>query len=140
MNKTNFTKLPVGTKVWSFRKGWGELTEVNLRNSKYYQVRCFFANDNTRSFSASGHYSESEKLPELFLNEFEIPDEAYKQPLPDLEIDTKVLVRANPGHRWAHRYFKKFDSRGFLVAFREGATSWSSEGSVEIAWEYWKLP
>lgn len=58
--------------------------------------------------------------------------------LPDLEVDTPILVRMKGDCTWRKRYFKEFRDDGLVVTYRAGATSWSSNGV--FCWDEWKLP
>lgn len=52
-------------------------------------------------------------------------------------IDTKVLV-SDTGEDWFKRHYAGCID-GFHYAWNEGRTSWSSNPSNKIAWEYMKL-
>lgn len=54
-----------------------------------------------------------------------------------VEIDTPILVRDYENDIWLKRHFAKFDS-GTVYAWRNGGTSWSSNGIVNN-WKYAKL-
>ena len=49
-----------------------------------------------------------------------------------VEVDTKVLVRYKPYHKWEKRYFAKCID-DYVYVFKEGKTSWNSVGI-----EHWR--
>lgn len=53
-------------------------------------------------------------------------------------IDTPIWVRDCEEEEWLPRYFAKFED-GYVYAFYNGATSWSSETGTSTKWEYAKL-
>ena len=55
----------------------------------------------------------------------------------DTPIDAKVLV-SDAGEDWFKRHYAGCVD-GFHYAWNEGRTSWSSNPSNKIAWEYMKL-
>ena len=85
-----FKNAKVGDKVWDFVMGWGKI--VSIKKNKSYPIKVKF-NNTCDTYTLDGKLDKSSKNPSLFWNEFEIPEEACKKPLPDLEIDTKILVR-----------------------------------------------
>ena len=60
--------------------------------------------------------------------------------LPDLPVDSKVLVRDYGDTVWVKKYFKKFNMDGNIITFGDGATSWSAESFNESTWDEWRLP
>ena len=52
-------------------------------------------------------------------------------------IDTKILVRDSEREPWVKRYFAGVNKKGQVLAFYDGATSWS--GNSKILWNYAKL-
>jgi len=57
--------------------------------------------------------------------------------LPDLIINTPMLVRDYEDEDWERRYFKRWDD-GSCVCFNNGGTSWSM--ICATSWKYWKVP
>ena len=53
-------------------------------------------------------------------------------------IDTPILVRDSEAVFWVKRHFARYQN-GVVVAFRDGRTSWSSDGG-ESCWSYAKIP
>lgn len=82
--KTNFILLPVGTKVWSSQKGWGEITD-NCGSGMYpvtvkYKGNCKCGGDR-HIYTAGGYYSTHDVYPSLFL-----------EPLPGFEDGSALLA------------------------------------------------
>ena len=57
--------------------------------------------------------------------------------LPDLTVDTQVLVRDYNDEDWRRGYFKCWTD-GFCICFSNGGTSWSTVCTT--SWKYWKIP
>ena len=129
-----FKDAKVGDKVWSFTDGWGEVTRIY--DEDIYQIYVEFGR-NRVAFAVDGKSVECHLYQTLFWDEvkFDIP----KKPLPDLAIDTKVIVWVMEGYEKRKRYFKKFDKNGKIVCFSDGTTSWSSPKNKEVSWSYWEL-
>lgn len=53
-------------------------------------------------------------------------------------IDTPILVRDSEAVFWVKRHFARYQN-GVVMAFRDGRTSWSSDGG-ESCWSYAKIP
>lgn len=53
-------------------------------------------------------------------------------------IDTPIWVRDCEEEEWVPRYFAKFED-GYVYAFNNGATSWSSDVDCSLNWRYAKL-
>jgi hypothetical protein len=79
------------------------------------------------------------KFPNIFWNEFEIPKEAFMKPVPDLEVDTKVLVWDNGKTVKERRYFSHFDKNGNIYCFNNGVTGWIAKNATTIRWDNWEL-
>ena len=62
------------------------------------------------------------------------------QPLPKLEVDTKVLVWDTDHPEKTKAYFSHFDKHGKAVTFRYGKTSWSMNNAETLfTWQHWEL-
>lgn len=75
MGETTFENAKVGDKVWSVRKGWGKVVDVDT--SETYSVKVEFAKIwPMLSYTIDGKYSKTDMYRELFWNEvkFEIPE------------------------------------------------------------------
>ena len=58
------------------------------------------------------------------------------QPLPKLEVDTKVLVWDDKYHMHQKRYFSHFNSNNSICVFMYGNTSWTTTQTIEYSnWE-----
>lgn len=68
-----------------------------------------------------------------------LPDGTLRKyvPLPELPVDTKVLVRDTDECPWKRRHFAEFGEDGRIRCWGDGATSFSSESVTN--WEQWKL-
>jgi hypothetical protein len=131
--KKMFEDAKVGDRVWSMQSGWGEVVEnIPLAD---YGVSVKFDNNAYGSYSVCGRFQKSDLMPTLFWNEvkFEIP----KKPLPDLEVDTKVLVWDRCSDHKYKRYFSHFDKDGTIYCFENGRTSWTEKDTT--FWENWEI-
>lgn len=69
----------------------------------------------------------------------------YKDPAENVDwskvpIDTPVLVREYETDKWIPRYFAGINGDGNVIAFENGATSWSDNGkNFTLSWECAKL-
>jgi len=128
-----FEDVKKGDKVWSFVYGWGVVEDIR---KKKLQITVKFKNERD-TFTLDGKMYKTDMYQTLFWDEvkFDIP----KKPLPDLAIDTKVLVWDLEGVVMYKRYFKKFNNDGKIVCFEDGKTSWSSPKNKEVSWSYWEL-
>ena len=69
----------------------------------------------------------------------------YKDPAENVDwskvpIDTPVLVREYETDKWIPRYFAGINGDGNVIAFENGATSWSDNGkNFTLSWECTKL-
>lgn len=61
------------------------------------------------------------------------------QPWDDFKIDDQVLVKEYEEGKWKKRYFAGVSDRGLPLAFKDGCTSWSSEGEA-LDWNFCKKP
>lgn len=76
----NFCVYDIGTKVWSMVYGWGEIAE-KCQNSQFIDVRFPSLSDHgIKTYFYDGRRYGKDINPSLFLNEFEIPAKAFKQP------------------------------------------------------------
>jgi hypothetical protein len=74
--------------------------------------------------------------PRYYPNEFEIPDEAFAQPLPDLAVDTPVWVRSEG--RWYPRHFAAWRGREMGV-WNNGYTRHTEIGNYKVYYQTWSL-
>lgn len=136
---STFKDAKMGDKVWDFRYGWGYVFSINEYT---YPLNVSFGMHHA-AYLVDGYSSRFDKNPSLFWDEikFEIPT----TPLPNLIVDTKVLV-------WSHvlngstntniikskRYFSHFDKDGKIHTFVNGCTSWTTSTTIN-GWDDWEL-
>lgn len=132
--KSDFSHAKTGDKVWFLRKGWGEITDINFVWP--YPIRVCI-DGHTYGFTKDGKEYVSDVCPSLFWQEFEVPEKAFQKPLPDLAVDTPILVRDRENDSWFRKHFSHFEN-GRVVCFSRGKTSFTT--SQTIYWKYWKLP
>lgn len=128
-----FKNAKVGERVWDFKYGWGTIT--NTRHSPQYQILVVFDKGITESFMPTGAVEE-EGNQTLFWDEikFEIP----KKQLPNLEVDTKVIVWDDNSSKKYKQHFSHFNKEGKICVFTSGQTSWSSNSGL-FQWDNWEL-
>jgi hypothetical protein len=134
-----FENAQIGDKVWDFKYGWGEIISINKNGA--YPIRVKFDN-NEFNYTLDGKWDKTDITPTLFWNKFEIPKEAYEKPLPDLAIDTPVLVRdSEEDEEWRKRHFAGWTKSGKIECWKYGTTAWTADSEVYYdIWDYWKLP
>ena len=140
MKTIDFTQIPDGTRVWDELKQIGGTIEVKLEPAcASLPIIVDFDDGSCGRYTVSGRLHDSYR-PTLWLNEFEvvIPEKAYHSPLPDLAVDTPVLVRDYEHHNWKKRHFSHFEN-GWIYTFGHGRTKRTNDGSIHC-WIYWKLP
>lgn len=131
---TTFETAKVGDKVWSIERGWGEI--LSLTEGVIYPLAVGFPNENPLSFTLGGKRLLTQKYQTLFWDEVKI--DAPAKPLPDLEVDTKVLVWSDPEQKY-RRHFSHF-SNGRIYTFGRGRTSFTALDSAPvIEWPNWEL-
>ena len=128
-----FADVKVGDKVWDSRQGWG-VVEALIPHSDYPICVDFVNTEDT--YTLDGYYTEDDINPSLFWDEIEI--KAPPKPVPELEVDTKVIVWQDVDCTPLKRHFSHFDSDGVLCAFAGGRTSHTSCGTT-ATWDNWKL-
>jgi len=135
--KTDFSKLPIGTKVWNFIDGAGYISNIKLSND--YPIMITFENGDQNTYHIDGREDKDDINPLLFLQKFEVPDIAFEVPKPDLKIDDKIMVRLVNGE-WYFRHFKMWDGEK-VVAWDYGRDSFTAESVDDISWwSHYRLP
>jgi hypothetical protein len=81
----------------------------------------------------STNYSCNHKVYEWLDSEYVEPPVDWSK----VAVDTKIFVKDSESGEWLPRYFAKYKD-GFVYTFRDGKTSWSSQGNT-LYWEYAKL-
>ncbi len=122
-----FKNAKPGDNVWDFRYGWGTIFKV--KKDKTYCIETL--ND---SFDITGRSQKQHVRPLLFWDELLIETPAV--PVPDLKVDTKVIVWNETSKNEDKRYFSHF-YENVIYCFDHGLTSWNATGSSP--WEYWEL-
>lgn len=130
----DFSKIGKNTRVWSFQWGWGTANYYDAGSN--YPVDVIFDSGRRDAFTACGKWHKDAINQCLFFNEFQVPKEAFVQPL---AVDTLILVRDYDSDRWKKRYFAKMDGNKVRV-FLNGATSKSSDNGDTVPWAQWKFP
>lgn len=128
---TTFETAKVGDKVWSIEYGWGVIQSTSHTYTNPILVR--FAEDDYMSFKLSGSQFHEYRHQTLFWDEIKF--EAPQKPLPDLEVDAKVLVWSR--HNKVKRHFSHFDEEGRICAFDHGRSSFTTKDYT--AWPNWEL-
>jgi len=132
----DFTKVPIGTKVESVY-GAGKVVGIDL-SDPVYPVEVSLDNGKSETFTGEGRYYTLHVHPTLFLAPFEWPtQEQPEPPLPDLPVDTPIMVRNHEYESWGHRHFAAW-KYGKVTTFTGGRTSFTE--NVTIDWEQWRLP
>ena len=135
--KINFSKLPIGTKVWSFLDGDGYIS--NIKSSNEYPLTVTFEDEYKSTYYIDGRQDRNDINPILFLQSFDIPNKAYKMPLPDLKIDAKIMVKHYESSEWVPAHFKQWHNR-MAECFNGMRTSWTSPELFTCIWKFWRIP
>jgi len=65
-------------------------------------------------------------------------------PLSELKIDDKVMVRSNSSSVWKRRHFAGVSNTDKILTWRDGVTSWSNRPNAfappTVEWSEWRLP
>lgn len=132
---TTFETAKVGDKVWSFEFGWGVIEAIELHT--IYPIKVIFEHTDNFYEDQYTHCGKALIAPpnqSLFWDEVKIT--APRKPLPDLPVDTKVLVWNN-GTDKLPRHFSRFDESGKIECYLEGQSSWTTDGGTSC-WENWE--
>jgi len=135
-----FENAQVGDRVWDVKYGWGKIAKISKED---HLIIVDFDNDIINIYQFDGIDGKSNKTdlnPTLFWNESKIPEEAFEQQFPDLDIDTKVLVKEFAENEWQKRYFAGWTDDGKMKCWSDGRTSWTATDETDyFIWNYWKL-
>lgn len=90
--KTDFSKLPIGTKVWSSNYGYGEMINNDSANCTY-PITVDFDNTNVSNFTKDGRYYSDDTYPSLFLKPLPGFEDgtAFENEMPDERIGKKCI-------------------------------------------------
>lgn len=127
-----FTNAKVGDKVWDMKYKHGVIISINYTREIPLCVK--FDSGHIKHYTIDGLLVH---IQTLFWQEFIIPKEAFVKPMPQLEVDTKVLVWEQIGQQKLRRYFSHFDDFGRICTFDNGSTSWSAD--TVLHWTNWEL-
>lgn len=131
----------VGDKVFCLRSGNGVVTTDDMSGDYPIIVRFETCGSHIK-YTSEGYSYKEDKVPMLYHGKPEIiaPPEPYR--LPDIALDTPVLVRMSVLEEWEKRHFSNWTDNGQIKTFPDGKTSWSWSASDRntITWEEWKLP
>ena len=129
----DFSNAKVGDKVFCLLNGEGIICDINTTYD--YPIRVMF-NNIKEDYNYLGFLYETHFIPALYHNKFDIqiPEEAYSQPLPDIAVDTPMLVWKSENSKRFKRYFKEFDKDGKVRCFSYGQTSFTSDNGLCNAW------
>ena len=132
---TTFETAKVGDRVWCIRSGWGTIID-RFRSRAEYPLVVEFDNREQKTYTLWGLLHYKDLNPTLFWDEvkFEIPE----KPLPQLEVDTKVLVWVSPVEK-LKRHFSHFEN-GLIAVYEQGRTSFTTcDGRNVTCWPNWEL-
>ena len=132
----DFSNAKVGDKVFDILYWDGEICDID--NSQY-PLCIKFENNIILWFQSNGKKYLDHLMPTLYHNKFDIkiPEEAYKQPLPDIAVDTPIVVWDNE-NRKSRGYFKCWSHSGKPITFFGGQTSFTSNGSIS-EWDNYEI-
>lgn len=132
---TTFETAKIGDKVWCITSGWGEIHDTGW--SDRYPISVEFPDGEFRSYTLGGLYTEYDKTQSLFWGEVVI--EAPAKPLPELDVDTKVLVWNNSRAHASNAHFCCFEN-GKIYTYDNGRTSFTRLlGDGLKGWNHWEL-
>jgi len=125
----------VGDKVFDMQYGAGKVIENS--GTLTYPITVCFLDNRIETYTVEGRHLNSFAMPTLYFEKPYIVDtEPYR--LPDLAMDTPVLVRLCNNKNWRKRHFYEWGKEGKCVAWDGGGTSWSA--NTYSTWTEWKLP
>jgi hypothetical protein len=129
----------VGDKVVDVLRGKGMVFKI--KNERHYPITVRFGKCVRHyTYTLDGMYNTDHIYPSLFHdNNYKSPSCDEPKRLPELKVDTKVLVKSQFITDYERRYFSHFDENGNLCCFMQGCDSWSSKDRKTTKWEKWKL-
>ena len=137
-----FSKAKVGDVIYSMRNGEVRIVEINNSHATYpirVEYGSYLAPD-TRWITLDGKEHSSDSMATYYWAKPEVT--APSKPLPDLAIDTPILVRNRSYGSWCRRHFAGFLENGIVTAWPDGMTSFSTQDvrGASVGWEEWILP
>jgi len=132
-------KFKVDDRVFSYTlQEWGTV-EMRVATSSNTTITVYFDSlKRKRIYEEDGRLFPVDKAPDLFYDEVEITP--TPRPLPDLKVNTEVIVWDDdiPEERF-RRHFAGWKNRRMLC-FSSGFTSWTiSRKNLCTAWENWEI-
>jgi hypothetical protein len=120
-----------GDRVWdSWLRKWLNVDYTTPQGTIVFETNLVSRHDGRQNHGGP---------PRYYPNKFEVPEEAFTTPLPDLPVDTPVWV--NEGGEWLKRHFAEWDDeeRDMLV-WGGGKTSHTNTSNyAKEAWSIWSL-
>ena len=133
---TTFEDAKIGDKVWSLTEGWGTIID-RFRSRAEYPLVVEFENREQKTYTLWGLLHYKDLNPTLFWDEIKI--EAPQKPLPDLEVDAKVLVWDSKRELARTAHFCCFED-GKIYTYRSGRTSFTKVSRDHLdGWNYWEI-
>ena len=143
--KDMLTTIKVGDALYSVEDGWGTVTDIV--DGEY--PLCLKFGLKRATFTLDGKRHTHSKNPILFREKVKVKSpKKLKEPnkhsksgkqLPDLTLDTAVLVWEVNGEKKLRRHFRKFNRQGRIVCFADGKTSYTIGKGMRMSWRYWEL-
>jgi len=132
-----FRDVKKGDKVFDYiRQKCGTVLTRNHSNEKYH-LKEKFGKQSYKLYTFEGKEYTKDKTPVLFWDEA-LPIVPPKKPLPDLKVDTRVIVCDDINCGKYRRHFSHFEPDGTIICFTNGNSEWTSNGST-TDWEHWEL-
>ena len=130
-----FKNAKVGDKVWCMRRGWGVITHTE--QGKRHPIGVKFSDRSFTSYTSDGKEYINDITPVLYWDELTIVPP--KKPLPNLAVDTKVLVWDEGGNSKIRAHFHSFSEDGRIVTYSNGSSSFTGDSRVKCLWRNWEL-
>ncbi len=131
--KDVFKDYKAGDKVWSIIKGWETIVEIGVLNEYPIKTGC-------EAYTMSGKRYESDIIPTIYPNKFKIviPPETYQKPLPEIAVDTKVIVWGDD-KVMRKRHFAGFNVKDRIMTYAVGTTSFTGGMCAMETWDNYKI-
>lgn len=129
---TDFTKLEIGTEVFSTQYGVGKIRHKSVSHSFCIQIE--FTN-NMFWYTADGKSDTKSPHPTLFLSIQHAIDYFQSIAFPKLEVDAPIWV-SHDKLIWEKRHFAKWEN-GKAGCWIRGFTSWTTPNTS--IWNYYSL-
>jgi len=143
--KDKVASAVVGDRLYSIEDGWGTVTDIVDGEYplclKFGLKRATFTLDGKRHTHSKNPILFRKKVKTKKQKKLKEPNKSSKsgKPLPDLTLDTAVLVWDVNGEKKLRRHFRKFNKQGRIVCFADGKTSYTIGKGMRMSWRYWEL-